>query len=125
VNKAGMNEAAAIILRALYRIGEHPPGKYYAAPNRMTVENVEALIAWLQADEAQAKSKQKLLQISKRGVHAEWQPKPSVAWLDALVDSYRRGAHLFGSTENDEWVVDITEAAPVLIALARKTLGET
>lgn len=41
---------SARLLRELYRLGEQARDKFYAA-HRVTVENVEALIAWLRADQ--------------------------------------------------------------------------
>jgi hypothetical protein len=43
------NAQAAVILRALYHLGEQPIGKFYAAPS-VSVERVDALINWLRKD---------------------------------------------------------------------------
>ena len=113
--------AASRILRALYRVGEQPRGHFYAAPHRMTAANVEALIAWLQADEARGKAMRKGVEMREKH-WAKHLDKPTPAWIEALVDGYRRGAMTYGSTEHDEWVIAIAEAAPMLFVLARQEL---
>jgi hypothetical protein len=43
--------------------------------------------------------------------------------LDYLRQSYSEGSQLFGSEAHETWVVDITEAAPFLFAMAQELLS--
>jgi hypothetical protein len=47
---------------------------------------------------------------------------PTQKWLDGLQRFYSEGALLFGSDEHEQWVVAITEAAPMLFILARQAI---
>jgi hypothetical protein len=47
---------------------------------------------------------------------------PNEGWVDALQRYYSDGALLFGSDEHEQWVVAITEAAPMLFILARQAI---